>query len=120
MDEISDKLANFIREGLTIKDACYGVGISDDTFRRWRDKHPDFNKKVVEASNRQWDSTEAIARYHSGYRGYRRPKVRLNPDYDANVRKVSSSIEKSVREPVKRIQKLEGEAKEPFLETPTF
>ncbi len=33
-------------EGLTIKDACYGVGISDDTFRRWRDKYPDFNKRL--------------------------------------------------------------------------
>ena len=103
-EETGDKIANFIREGLTIKDACYGVGISDDTFRRWRDKHPEFNKKVVEASNQQWDSAEAIAKYHSGYRGYKRPKVHLSPDYDANMRKVSSTVQKPVREPLKRPQ----------------
>lgn len=87
-EETGDKIANFIREGLTIKDACYGVGISDDTFRRWREKYPEFNKKVVEASNQQWDSAEAIAKYHSGYRGYKRPKVHLSPDYDANIQRI--------------------------------
>lgn len=102
--EIGDKVARFILEGLTIKDACFGVGISDDTFRRWREKYPDFNKKVVEASNRQWESSAAIAKYHSGYRGYKRPQVRLNPNYDANVRKVSSTGEKPLLEPLKRPQ----------------
>lgn len=101
-EEIGDKLARFIREGLTIKDACYGVGISDDTFRRWRDKYPEFNKKVVEASNQQWESAEAIAKYHNGYRGYKRPKMRLNPNYDANMRKVSSSSQKPLTEALKR------------------
>lgn len=81
-DEVkAEKIARFIFEGLTIKDACYGVGISDDTFRRWRDKYPDFNKKIVEATNRQWESSEAIAKYHQGYRGYKRPKIALSPNY---------------------------------------
>ena len=100
-EEIGDKIARFIREGLTIKDACYGVGISDDTFRRWRDKYSEFNKKVVEASNQQWESSEAIAKYHGGYRGYRRPKMRLSPSYDQNMHSNQSEPQKPLREPLR-------------------
>ncbi|MBR2998430.1 transposase [Candidatus Saccharibacteria bacterium] len=99
-EELGDKIARHILEGLTIKDACYGAGISDDTFRRWREKYPEFNKKVVEASNKQWESSEAIAKYHSGYRPYRRPKTYLSPDYDENVRKVSSVPQNPAKEPL--------------------
>lgn len=104
-EELGDKIARHILEGLTIKDACFGAGISDDTFRRWRNKYPEFNKKVVEASNRQWENSSAIAKYHSGYRGYKRPKIRLNPDYDSNMGKVSSAMEKPRVEPLKRPQR---------------
>ena len=126
-EELGSKIARHILEGLTIKDACFGAGISDDTFRRWRDKYPEFNKKVVEASNRQWENSAAIAKYHSGYRGYKRPKMRLSPDYDENMRKVSSTMEKALREPLKRPQPqfwmglpVKYQAPEEFVPTPKY
>ncbi len=67
------KIADFIREGLTIKDACYGVDISTDTFIRWRDRYPEFNKLIQEASRREWGTAAAVAKY--GYRGYRRKEA---------------------------------------------
>lgn len=67
------KIADFIREGLTIKDACYGVGISTDTFTRWRNRYPEFNELIAEASRREWGTASAVAKY--GYRGYRRKEA---------------------------------------------
>lgn len=104
-EQKADKLARFILEGLTIKDACYGVGISDDTFRRWRMRYPDFNKKVVEASNRQWESSDAIAKYHNGYRGYKRPKIALSVNYDTKTQTPPPDDEKTLLEPLKRPRK---------------
>ncbi len=100
-EELGDKIARHILEGLTIKDACFGAGISEDTFQRWRYKYSEFNKKVVEASNRQWESSEAIAKYHSGYRGYKRPKMRLSPNYGSQANKLPSSSQKPLLEPLK-------------------
>ena len=45
-EELGSKIARHILDSLTIKDACFGAGISDNTFRRWRDKYPEFNKKL--------------------------------------------------------------------------
>lgn len=64
------KLADFIRSGLTIKDACYGVGISPSTFNRLRAKDADFDKLIIEATEGGWSNAEALAKYH--YRGYKR------------------------------------------------
>lgn len=64
------KLADFIRSGLTIKDSCYGVGISTSTFNRLRAKDMEFDKLIVEATKGGWGNAEALAKYH--YRGYRR------------------------------------------------
>ncbi len=94
-------MANFILEGLTIKDACFGVGVSDDTFRRWREKYPEFNKKVVDASNHQWNNAAALAKYHSGYRGYKRPKMPFNLGGRDDIRKTEA---KPLLEPLKRPQ----------------
>jgi len=76
-EEITMKIADFIREGLTIKDACYGVGISTDTFARWRNRHPKFNELVAEASRREWGTASAVAKY--GYRGYKRKEAYILP-----------------------------------------
>lgn len=73
--EISMKIADFIREGPTIKDACCGVGISTDTFIRWRNRYPEFNKLIQEASRREWGTAAAVAKY--GYKGYRRKEAYL-------------------------------------------
>lgn len=69
-DEKKLKLADFIRSGLTIKDACYGVGISPSTFNRLRAKDMEFDKLIIEATEGSWSNAEALAEYH--YRGYRR------------------------------------------------
>lgn len=64
------KLADFIRSGLTIKDACYGVGISPSTFNRLRAKDMEFDKLIIEATEGGWSNAKALAKYH--YRGYKR------------------------------------------------
>ncbi len=64
------KLADFIRSGLTIKDACYGIGISPSTFNRLRAKDLEFDKLIIEATEGSWSNAEALAKYH--YRGYKR------------------------------------------------
>lgn len=70
--EVADRLILFVEQGLTVKDACYGVNISPDTCSRWRQKYPEFAKRFMEASKRQlWGSADALAKYHH-YRPYRR------------------------------------------------
>ncbi len=69
-DEKKLKLADFIRSGLTIKDACYGVCISPSTFNRLRAKDLEFDRLIIEATEGSWSSAEALAKYH--YRGYKR------------------------------------------------
>lgn len=71
--EVADRLILFVEQGLTVKDACYGVNISTDTCSRWRQKYPEFAKKFMEASKKQlrWGSADALAKYHH-YRPYKR------------------------------------------------
>lgn len=64
------KLTMFIRDGLTISDACYGVGISVATFNRWRNSNVKFDQAIHEATSRQWETSFALAKY--GARKYRR------------------------------------------------
>lgn len=81
-DEKKLKLADFIRSGLTIKDACYGVSISTSTFNRLRTRDIKFDKLINEATKGNWSNAEALAKYH--YRGYKRknpPKYIIQPDY---------------------------------------
>lgn len=81
-DEKKLKLADFVRSGLTIKDACYGVGISTSTFNRLRTKDMEFDRLINEATEGSWSNAEALAKYH--YRGYKRenpPKYIIQPDY---------------------------------------
>ena len=74
-------LKKFIRDGFTIRQACYGVDISEDTFSRWRAKYPEFNDVVNEATNRQWESSLSLAKY--GCRTYKRPSRPAKPLTDA-------------------------------------
>ena len=70
--EVADKLILFIEQGLTVKDACYGVNISPDTCSRWRQIYPEFAERFMEASKKQlWGSADALAKYHH-YRPYKR------------------------------------------------
>jgi len=69
--EVANRLILFIEQGLTVKDACYGVNISPDTCSRWRRRYPEFAEKFMEASRKQlWGSADALAKYH--YRPYKR------------------------------------------------
>ena len=75
-------LKKFIRDGFTIRQACYGASISEDTFSRWRAKYPEFNESINEATNRQWESSLALAKY--GCRTYKRPSRPVKPLENAN------------------------------------
>lgn len=69
-DKIKLKLADSIRSGLTVKDACEVAGISTSTFNRWRASDLGFNKLIDEATRRGWENAEIFAKYY--YRGYKR------------------------------------------------
>lgn len=100
-DEKKLKLADFIRSGLTIKDACYGVGISPSTFNRLRAKDMEFDRLIIEATEGSWSNADALAKYH--YRGYKRknpPKYIIKPDHsligDSEVSQTRSEASSSL------------------------
>ena len=72
--ELVRRIKQYISDGLTVRDACYGVGISEDTFCRWRREKPAFARLVQEATEAQCWSSAGLART-SEYRRYQR---RLN------------------------------------------
>lgn len=69
--ELTKRVRQYIADGLTVRDACYGVGISEDTFCRWRREKPEFAKLVQEATEAQCWSSLGLART-SEYRRYTR------------------------------------------------
>lgn len=69
--ELVKRIKQYISDGLTVRDACYGVGISEDTFCRWRREKPEFAKLVQEATEAQCWSSAGLART-SEYRRYQR------------------------------------------------
>lgn len=75
-DDIEKKLVMFIRDGLTISDACYGAGVSVATFNRWRNDNMHFDRAIHEATSRQWETSFALAKY--GARKYRRRFQKTN------------------------------------------
>lgn len=69
--ELTKRIRQYISDGLTVRDACYGAGISEDTFCRWRREKPEFAKLVQEATEAQCWSSLGLART-SEYRRYTR------------------------------------------------
>lgn len=69
--ELTKRIRQYISDGLTVRDACYGVGISEDTFCRWRREKPEFAKLVQEATETQCWSSLGLVRT-SEYRRYTR------------------------------------------------
>lgn len=101
-EEGADKIVKCISLGYTLKDVAYLSGVSTETIRRWRDRYPDFNKRVVEASNYQWDHPETLITYHNpNYRKYKRRKVVLSPDYGVRTVKDTSKAAKPPLEALK-------------------
>ena len=69
--ELRDQLAGYIGDGLTVRDACFGARISEDTFWRWNREKLDFAEAIKQATATQKWSSEALART-SEYRRYAR------------------------------------------------
>lgn len=49
LEDIKDKLLQFIRDGSTIVNACKAAGCSESQFYFWRTKNPEFAAEVKEA-----------------------------------------------------------------------
>lgn len=71
--ELKDRIAGYIADGLTVRDACYGAGITEDTFWRWSREKVEFAEVIKQATakaKQKW-SSEALMRT-SEYRRYTR------------------------------------------------
>ena len=71
--ELKDRIAGYIADGLTVRDACYGAGITEDTFWRWNREKVEFAEVIKQATakaKQKW-SSEALMRT-SEYRRYTR------------------------------------------------
>ncbi len=93
--EGADKIVKCISLGYTLKDTATMAGVSTETIRRWRDRYPDFNKRVVEASNWQYNHPQDLITYRNpNYHKYKRRKIVLSPDYGAKMVKDTSEATK--------------------------
>lgn len=98
--QIAEKIIKYIASGYTLKDTAEAVGLSDETIRRWRYSHSDFNEQMVEASNYQWRySKRELRNLHPSNRIYRRQKVTLSEDYGpASEKPLVESLKPSKRQ----------------------
>lgn len=100
--EGADLIVKCISLGYTLTDTAYAAGVSTETIRRWREKYPDFNRRVIEASNHQWDHPEALITYHNpNYRKYKRRKTPISPYYGTRAVKDTSEATKQPLEALK-------------------
>ena len=91
--DLASKIVDFVSSGLTLKDACKGCGISEDTLGRWRKKYPDFNRRIAESSQIQWENAKSLAKY--GCRPYKRVQRPLRAKYRNDIMsRVISNIKK--------------------------
>lgn len=70
-EELTKRIRQYLADGLTVRDCCFGANISEDTFCRWRREKPEFAKLVQEATEAQCWSSLGLART-SEYRRYTR------------------------------------------------
>ena len=100
-DELKLKLADFVRAGLTVKDACEATNISTSTFNRWRNTDIEFDRLIDEATKKGWENAEAFAKYH--YRGYKRKVVKkLPPLPEKSLTEPPSGIKERFSKPIER------------------
>ncbi len=57
-EKVSGHLVDLIKSGLSFKQACLRVGISEDSFARWRKANPTFDKQIKKAKNQKKLSTK--------------------------------------------------------------
>lgn len=112
--EIADRIVEYISLGYTLCDTAYAVNVSDGTIQRWRDRYPDFNKRLVEASNRQWERHSKLGAL-SRYKQEQKEEVET---YKAMTRRsdVSEIAIKASKQKMEELQanivRLEGEIEE--------
>lgn len=115
-DEIKLKLADFIRSGLTVKDACEATHISTSSFNRWRNLDIEFDRLINEATRKGWENAEVFAKYH--YRGYKRKIVRsLSPLPEKSFTEPSSRLKEHFSKPIEETQESQKYAGLPVLFT---
>ena len=102
-DELKLKLADFIRAGLTVKDACEATNISTSTFNRWWNADVEFDRLIDEATKKGWENAEAFAKYH--YPGYKRKVVqKLPPLSEKPLTEPPSGLKKQFSKPIEQQQ----------------
>lgn len=108
--ELTKRIRQYIADGLTVRDACYGVGISEDTFCRWRREKPEFAKLVQEATEAQCWSSAGLART-SEYRRYQRRVKRAQKQVlDVKQSKTYLDTEKAQETPPNAFIRRSGQA----------
>lgn len=75
--ELVRRVRQYLADGLAVRDCCFGVGISEGTFCRWRREKPEFAKLVQEATEAQAWNSLGLART-SEYRRYARRAKRTH------------------------------------------
>lgn len=101
--QIADKLIGFLLDGLSIKDACFGVGIGESSFARYRQQNQDFDAAVRDAlASRQWGSSEAIRKYHSKKRGCYHEEVQKRENFHLEA---ENALETALRSSERQLKK---------------
>ncbi|MCX6812608.1 MAG: helix-turn-helix domain-containing protein [Candidatus Berkelbacteria bacterium] len=45
-ETITKQILEYLKDGLTAKDACFAVGISEETFYTWKKEKPEFSESI--------------------------------------------------------------------------
>lgn len=107
-EELVRRIRQYLADGLTVRDACYGAGISEDTFCRWRREKPEFAKLVQEATEAQAWSSLGLART-SEYRRYtRRAKRTQNQEKSEKQPNTRLGTENALETPLNASERHSG------------
>lgn len=100
-EKIAKHLLKLLRQGHTFREACFGVGISEDTFIRWRKSDSDFAERVDSAKNQYW-SSESLKKYRSS----KVENWKTNSPQGINTRpEVAKALETALNAPEGRFRK---------------
>ncbi len=106
--ELTKRIRQYLADGLTMRDCCFGVGISEDTFCRWRREKPEFAKLVQEATEAQCWSSLGLART-SEYRRYtRRAKRTQNQEKSEKQSNTRLEPENALETPLSASERYSG------------
>ncbi|MBR2989712.1 hypothetical protein IKF40_02170 [Candidatus Saccharibacteria bacterium] len=101
--QVAEKIIDFLLDGLSIKDACFGTDISESSFARYRQQNPKFEQAVQDAlASRQWGCAEAVKKYHSSQRHYGKETSTIGINTRLEARK---PLETALRSPEGQFEK---------------